>query len=155
MDSPPDSLAEPRLYDSDFALWLEEQADALRRGDLNGLDIPHLIEEIEGLAARDRKELQHRILTILEHLLKHDFGLRDEPKRGWLNTVRRERQDIEILLLQSPSLRRHVPTMIEWAYPRARERALDSFVEHEPRTEDIYATTLPAACPYDAETVLG
>jgi hypothetical protein len=40
------------LYDSDFALWSERQADALRRRDGNEIDWDNVAEEIESLSRR-------------------------------------------------------------------------------------------------------
>ena len=36
------------LYETDYALWLEETAQHLRNGDLERLDIKNLLEEIVG-----------------------------------------------------------------------------------------------------------
>ena len=58
------------LYDRDLNLWLEEAIAKLKAGDFQNLDVENLIEELEGLAGRDRRELENRLTTLLEHLLK-------------------------------------------------------------------------------------
>ena len=45
------------LYEQDLNLWLETAIAQLKTGDLQNLDIDNLIEELEGLAGRDRREL--------------------------------------------------------------------------------------------------
>lgn len=44
------------LYELDLNLWLETAIAQLKTGDLQNLDVENLIEELEGLAGRDRRE---------------------------------------------------------------------------------------------------
>ncbi len=37
----------PLCYEEDFYLWVERQADLLRKGRFRDLDLAHLIEEVE------------------------------------------------------------------------------------------------------------
>ena len=46
-----------RLYDTDFYAWTLEQSRLLRSGNLQGLDIENLVEEIESLGKQERREL--------------------------------------------------------------------------------------------------
>jgi hypothetical protein len=39
-----------RLYDADFYVWALEQAELLRGGRFDALDLDNLIKEVEGLA---------------------------------------------------------------------------------------------------------
>ena len=55
------------LYERDLNLWLENAIAQLKSGDLQNLDIENLIEELEGLAGRDKRELKSRLTTLLEH----------------------------------------------------------------------------------------
>ncbi len=52
------ALTRQKLYERDLNLWFEETLDCLRSRDLQNLDIEALIEEIEGLAGRDRREIK-------------------------------------------------------------------------------------------------
>jgi hypothetical protein len=48
------TVSKQTLYDTDLNLWLETVISQLRSGDLQNVDIENLIEELEGLAGRDR-----------------------------------------------------------------------------------------------------
>ena len=71
------------LYDSDLNLWLETAIAQLKTGDLQNLDIENLIEELEGLAGRDRRELQSRLKRLIEHILKRCYVDMPDCYRGW------------------------------------------------------------------------
>jgi len=133
------------LYERDFAEWIADQVAALREARFDALDVPNLIDELEGLAGRDRRELIGRLRVILIHLLK----LRYQPERAsnsWRGTILTQQGDIEDLLAQSPSLRRFVPEYVDIAYKRAREKtALDT---HLP------VATFPLESPFTVEEIL-
>jgi hypothetical protein len=48
-------------YDTDFALWVEDQVAALRAGRFGDLDVTNLVEELESLSKRDRNEVLSRL----------------------------------------------------------------------------------------------
>jgi Domain of unknown function DUF29 len=127
------------LYEKDFYAWAHEQATALRaacdlmrRGrnePLESLDWENLAEEIEGLAQRDRRELESRIALIIEHLTKLRHSPAHDPRAGWTETVGRSRRDIQRILSDSPSLRRQVPALIEGNAIDAVRLAARSLIE--------------------------
>jgi hypothetical protein len=104
------------LYEEDFVLWAEEQAIELRRAADSGfnlrLDWGNLAEEIESLGRSQRRELKSRVANLTEHLLKLDLSSAVEPRAGWIETVERERREIEFLLEDSPSLRGEVAAIV-------------------------------------------
>ena len=63
------------LYNADLNLWLETAIAQLKTGDLQNLDIENLIEELEGLAGRDQRELQSGLKRLIEHILKRCYSL--------------------------------------------------------------------------------
>ena len=83
------------LYDyaTDVAAWAEQQAGLLRRrasGQLPndaGLDWENLAEEIEGVAASQKREIRHRLKRICQHLLKWRHSTRP-PSRSWRDHAR-------------------------------------------------------------------
>ena len=104
------------LYDTDIVLWAEEQAAALRDAARAGTNLPidweNVAEEIESLGKSQRHELRSRLMVIIEHLLKLEHSPAFEPRSGWMRTIDRERSEIEIVLDDSPSLRREVARLI-------------------------------------------
>lgn len=96
------------LYDQDLNLWLETAIAQLKAGDLQDLDVENLIEELEGLAGRDRRELKNRLATLLEHLLKRCYVKSEYDYAGWENTIYRTRFEILNILEQSPSLKNYI-----------------------------------------------
>ena len=112
------------LYEQDFYLWAVDQARAVRalrdaasgRGDLHSalsaIDWDNVVEELEGLATGVRSELRGRLTTILEHLVKLELSTAKNPRRGWEETIRRSRLEIEFVLNDNPSLRRAVAAIL-------------------------------------------
>ena len=94
------------LYDRDLNLWLEEAIAKLKCGDFHNLDIENLVEELEGLAGRDRRELESRLTRLIEHILKRCYVGLPECYRGWEVTIANQRNELKIILRQSPSLKR-------------------------------------------------
>jgi hypothetical protein len=91
-------------YDDDFFAWTEEQARLLRADELAEVDALNLAEEIESVGRSDRREIRSRLIVLLTLLLKWRFQAAARSA-GWLGTIREERDQIELLLEDSPSLR--------------------------------------------------
>jgi Domain of unknown function DUF29 len=146
------TLTDPELYERDFHLWTQRQAAELRRAAGAGSNLPldwaNLAEEIESLGARDRREVASRIEQIVLHLLKLQHSPADEPRRGWQETVGRERSEIEEVLAQSPSLHQEVVPALARRWPAARRRAAQALAD------EVDPATLPATCPYTAAQIL-
>lgn len=111
-----------KLYDRDFAQWCEVTVAQLKSQDLQALDFEHLIEEVEGLANRDRKELESRLRVLLAHLLKRIYVVSPRDYRGWENTIEEQRSELELLLKHSPSLRQYLEDVFDdsWRYALKR-----------------------------------
>ncbi len=115
------------LYEADFALWVSEQVDTLRQAMLDGrlreLDVEHIIEELEGLARRDRRSLQSHFTTLAVHLLKLHYQP-EMASRSWLGTIVSRSARIRKIYDDSPSLRSDEATRyLQQAYHDARVQA--------------------------------
>jgi Domain of unknown function DUF29 len=62
---------------------------------------------------------------------------------SWLRRIRNSRDGIELVLGDSPSLRRELPGCLAWAYPKARRAAAE-----ETR---LPLTTFPEQCPWNLD----
>jgi hypothetical protein len=124
------------LYEDDFIGWTEQQARLLReavgqRTNL-ALDWERLAAEIEDLGSAYRRALRSHVILVIEHLLKLEFSPASEPRRSWIESVERGRDEIESWIADEPGLRPRLPGIIEGARsPAARRaaRALLSFHE--------------------------
>ena len=132
-------------YDIDLARWARDQIDLLRRRKLDRLDIENLIEELEALARRDRRELRSHLINLFAHLLKWHC----QPQRrsgSWVSTIENSCDEVAGLVEDSPSLRRLLhPSgdLVGKAYVLARSRAI--------RETGLSPDLFPDACPWDEE----
>jgi hypothetical protein len=145
------------LYDEDFVAWTEQQAEALRsaaHGSTNQpLDWENLAEEIESLGRSDRRELHSQIYRIIRHLAKLQLSSADDSRRGWRESVVDARMQIELVLADSPSLRRELERIVAAQTPKAIKRAtfdLGEFGEVDPATVRALQRTR-----YTVDQVLG
>jgi hypothetical protein len=145
------------LYEEDFVRWSEEQASALRNAARSGTNLPldweNLAEEVESLAQSQRRELRSRINTIIEHLLKLEHSPANAPRRGWAETVIRERANIEPILDDSPSLRRELADIVSTENARVARLTLRTLELYGEATSEVRSRML-APC-YSEEQVLG
>lgn len=95
-----------KLYDQDFALWIEATVKQLQAGNFSQVDVENLIEEIESLGKRDKRSLESRLITLFEQALKRRYVLLPECYRGWEATLNRTQQKLNQILNDSPSLQR-------------------------------------------------
>ncbi|MGY6214056.1 DUF29 domain-containing protein [Methylolobus aquaticus] len=113
-----------QLHDQDFYSWTHQQAELLRQGRLDELDTEHLIEELDSMGARERRELETRLSILLQHLLRWRY----QPERrgvSWLRTIKIQRFDALRVLEDNPGLRHRLPELFASAYSRARILATD------------------------------
>lgn len=91
------------VYFEDIAIWAKQQAEFLRSGQFDRLDIEHLADEIEDVGKSEQRELASRMSVLLAHLLKWQF----QPERrcrSWERTIVVQRRAIMRHLKEVPSL---------------------------------------------------
>ncbi|MBW4443534.1 MAG: DUF29 domain-containing protein [Plectolyngbya sp. WJT66-NPBG17] len=98
------SLPQTSLYQQDFALWAEDTIAKLKAGKFEQLDIENLAEEIEALVSSEKRELRNRLVVLIAHILKRIYVDSTYDNRGWMLTIEEQRDAIELLLEDSPSL---------------------------------------------------
>jgi hypothetical protein len=144
-------------YDEDFVAWSQQQAEALRaaaRGGSNQvIDWQNLAEEIEGLGISQRSALGSQIRRIIQHLLKLEYSLASEPRRGWEDSIADARIEIEDLFERSSSLRQEVPREIEKQTRHAVRLAIRALEQHG--EIDAAMTARVRAASYTDDQVLG
>jgi Domain of unknown function DUF29 len=125
MSAPKPRSNEPSdsLYERDFFLWTQEQAEALRRAAREGSNLPldweNLAEEIESLGNSDKREILSLLEILVEHLLKLAASPADLPRQQWRKEIRAFRRKLNRILQDSPTLRARVPEFLQEAMPAA------------------------------------
>lgn len=109
------------LYHQDETAWLEQMARLIREDRHDELDYHNLLDYLEAMAKRDRREVESRLAVMLTHLLKWNHQP-EKRGRSWLGTIEAQRHELE-LLLQSGTLRNHAEAKLPDAYAAALKRA--------------------------------
>lgn len=133
---------QPATYDSDLYTWSLEQADLLRQGKFDQVDLEHIIEEIEDMSKSERRALQSFLETLLMHLLKWEY----QPAyrgRSWKFTIIEQRKRIESHLEENPGLKSQLAALIEKAYGYSLSGAV--------RETGLTEQTFPESCPWNFE----
>jgi len=138
------------LYEEDFYVWTERQAELLRARRFADLDLDNLIEEVLELGEAVRRSVRSRVRTIIEHLLKLQYSPSADARPGWRETVRAQRDDLADDL--TPVVRRLLEEELEALYAQARKRAEGSLRDHG---EQAVADALPGTCPYSLDRITG
>ena len=109
-------------YEHDFYGWIQSQVALLQTRQFEQVDLEHLIEDLQIMGARERRELVNRLCVLLMHLLKWQY----EPERrgkSWVNTIREQRRMIPKHLKDNPSLKGVFQELWLEAYDDARKEA--------------------------------
>ncbi len=137
------TIPSAKLYEEDYAQWAELMAQLLQDGAFDRLDIENIAEELRDLSKRERDRLLSSIRLILHHLLKWDYQI-NKRSRSWQITIERERNNIELYLEDSPSLKRYLAQ--EWVAKMYRNGRLNAIQET--------GLDFPKECPYQIKDIL-
>jgi DNA-directed RNA polymerase subunit F len=126
------------LYEHDFNLWIEQMVLALNNKDINAMDWPNLLEEIEDMGKSEKRSLESYLERLIEHILKIKYWEAEKVRnyKHWQVEVVNFRNRILRLLDRSPSVKNYM----EEIYPKIFDDAVsaqqieftipqDSFVE--------------------------
>ena len=132
-------------YHRDLYEWAMANARLLRAGRLSEIDLVNIAEELEDMGRSDRRALLSHLRNLLAHLLKWQY----QPQRrgpSWRLTIRGARDEIEVILDDSPSLKRVAAHSLESVYAKARKYAADETGMNE--------AAFPEKCPYGLDELL-
>ncbi len=134
-----------QLYETDFNLWIEQTVNYLKKGDLDALDLENLIEEISDMGRNNRREVFSRLKVLLMHLLKWKYQP-EKRTNSWINTIDEQREQLELILKDSPSLKPYFKQI----FPECYQKAVRSAVNET----NLPKLTFPIDCPFTQEQVL-
>jgi len=131
----------------DFYRWTRDQAARLRQlaldGGVPGLDGRNLADEIETLGRLDRREIERRLVELLEHLARLAWSSDEPPRRAWRLAVEEQRNGIAERIEDSPSLQVYPLIVLAKCWDIARRRTEVAL--------DLPDDSLPARCPWHLE----
>ncbi len=132
-------------YEEDFVLWLERQVAALRAQRFGELDVVNLAMEVESIVRSEHRQVGSRLALIIRHLLKCQYQPARKSK-SWHRTLITQRQAIERVCEDSPSLRPLLFELAETEYWRA--------VRFTSKETGLARTCFPPALPFTVEQLL-
>ncbi len=132
-------------YEEDFYGWAMTNAQLMKEGKMNELDIENLIEEIESMGRSEKNQLGNRLGVLIAHLLKWQYQPEFRGK-SWKFTIEYQRNDVRELILDNPSLKSKVLEIINKSYVRAK-----LLIQKE---TPIDLKLLPKDCPYTFDQCL-
>lgn len=138
----------PIRIDADFHGWLLDQASALRRQQLESIDWQHLAEELEAMAAGERRTLKRQLKRLIMHLLKMRAQA-DQLNRhgGWRRSIRDAREELEDIVADSPGLfQGKTDEVVAQVYERARNAASEE--------TKLPLRDFPDQCPWSFENMM-
>jgi hypothetical protein len=134
-----------QLYETDFNLWIEQTVNHLKKGNLQALDLDNLIEEISDMGRNNRREIFGRLKVLLMHLLKWQYQP-EKRTNSWINTIDEQREQLELILRDSPSLKPYLADIFAECYQKEVRGTVNE--------TNLPKETFPVDCPFTQEQVL-
>jgi len=133
--------------DDDFYAWLLDQAASLRSRRSNFVEWDAVAEELEAMAAKERRDLVGQLRTVLTHLLKWRYSAVRRSESSWRDSIVRARQDATEILDDSRTLQKELLTHLNKAYRQARSLAGSQMRLNKRDWQKLF----PETCPWDAK----
>ncbi len=127
------------LYETDYFLWLEKQAIAIKNRDVEGLDWDNLLEEIEYLGREQINAVNSLLKQIIIHRLKLDYTSEIYSRHHWKCEINAFIDDLEDKLTNA--IRNKID--LKKPYIRAKRTVLEQYKLH-----------LPQQCPYSLDQLI-
>ena len=140
----PDLAEHQSLYEQDYYLWLDKTADDLKKQNYQEIDWKNLIEEVKCLGKSEQRALRSYLTILLEHLLKRCYVDLPECYKGWEIEIRNFRNEIEEILIDSPSLKNYLFKVQYSCYQKALKYI----------SKDYPDINLPTTFPFDSDDLL-
>jgi hypothetical protein len=132
-------------YETDALIWTNTQIALLRAGKFDQLDLNNIISELEYQVRKDKREVAHRLIDLMAHLLKYQY----QPQRistSWTRTIAGHRREIAGILKEMPSLRPAIDGYVAKGYPKA--------VRDASRETRLPPTKFPQQNPFTVQQIL-
>jgi hypothetical protein len=133
------------LYEKDYFAWVEAQVSALARGDVAGLDLGHLADEVGDLGRSEKRAIRSNLNVLLIHLIKWAYQP-SQRKGGWEVSIGEHRTRLLDDLADSPSLKDYPGEVLAKEYALARKRAALQMRKS--------LRAIPETCPFTVQQVL-
>ena len=123
------------LYETDFVVWTERQAEALRAAARERSNLPidweRVAEEIEDLGSEIRHKIEGLTHQILVHLLKLACSPAQQPRAGWETDIDGFRRQLNRRLRDNHALRARFGHIVRDEWSDAVEAARSAFVRFD------------------------
>lgn len=80
-----------KLYEQDYALWLDTTGQLLKAGRLAEVDIANLLEELNDMGRSEKQALTSNLIVVLMHLLKYAYQP-GQRSNSWRFTLKEHRR---------------------------------------------------------------
>jgi hypothetical protein len=143
-------LQQPRsiAYEADFYGWAMRQADLVRSGQWDQLDLENIAGELEGLARSERRQMRNHLAILLMHLLKWQYQpqLHERHGRSWRLTIEEQRRQLRTVIEENPSLKPQHDKILTDAYG-------DALIKAE-RETGLERSVFPSLCPWLLDQIM-
>ena len=117
--------AQKKLHETDYHLWVLETVKQLKNRDWEAIDWENLIDEVSDLSRREKQKLRSLLTRLVEHLLKlkyWELEIKDN-ERHWKREILNFRQQLQEILVDSPSLKPYIQEVYPQCYQKGRKLA--------------------------------